>query len=176
MVMKQLADLQQRGQKVIACVYGPINTQARTGYVTFHYWYQSAPPEILKMLTSAFPHPFMNLGRVAVTACPATKASPTSSRPADSTDEASGLFPDRRPICALTTPARIGHIQCREDSQWLDRVDQHPAAFFKAGDVVGSEHTVLFVHGHFTPVLDDDVSRRSILVVKEGRIRPRFRP
>jgi hypothetical protein len=74
MVKKQLADLQQRGQKVITCVYGPINTQAKTGYVTFHYWYQSAPPDILKMLVSAFPHPFMNLGRVAVAACPATKA------------------------------------------------------------------------------------------------------
>ncbi len=74
MVRKQLADLQQRGQKVITCVYGPINTQAKTGYVTFNYWYQSAPPDILKLLTSAFPHPFMNLGRVAVAACPATKA------------------------------------------------------------------------------------------------------
>jgi hypothetical protein len=74
MVRKQLADLQQRGQKVITCTYGPINTQARTGYVTFNYWYQSAPQDILKMLTSAFPHPFMPLGRVAVTACPATKA------------------------------------------------------------------------------------------------------
>jgi hypothetical protein len=74
MVRKQLTDLQQRGQKVITCTYGPINMQARTGYVTFNYWYQSAPPDILKMLTSAFPHPFMPLGRVAVSACPATKA------------------------------------------------------------------------------------------------------
>jgi hypothetical protein len=74
MVRKQLTDLQQRGQKVITCTYGPINTQARTGYVTFNYWYQSAPSDILKMLTSAFPHPFMPLGRVAVNACPATKA------------------------------------------------------------------------------------------------------
>jgi hypothetical protein len=74
MVRKQLADLQQRGQKVITCTYGPINTQARTGYVTFNYWYQSAPADILKLLTSAFPHPFMPLGRVAVSACPATKA------------------------------------------------------------------------------------------------------
>jgi hypothetical protein len=74
MVRKQLTDLQQRGQKVITCTYGPINTQAKTGYVTFNYWYQSAPPDILKMLTSAFPHPFMPLGRVAVSACPATKA------------------------------------------------------------------------------------------------------
>ena len=41
--------------------------------MTFHYWYQSAPPDILKTLTSASPHPFMNLGRVAVSACPATK-------------------------------------------------------------------------------------------------------
>jgi len=73
-VRKQLTDLQQRGQKVITCVYGPINTQAKTGYVTFHYWYQSAPSDILKMLTSAMPHPFMPLGRVAVSACPATKA------------------------------------------------------------------------------------------------------
>ena len=74
MVRKQLADLQQRGQKVITCTYGPINTQAKTGYVTFNYWYQSAPPDILKMLTSVFPHPFMPLGRVAVSACPSTKA------------------------------------------------------------------------------------------------------
>jgi len=74
MVRKQLADLQQRGQKVIACTYGPINTQAKTGYVTFNYWYQSAPSDILKILTSAMPHPFMPLGRVAVSACPATKA------------------------------------------------------------------------------------------------------
>jgi hypothetical protein len=74
MVRKQLADLQQRGQKVITCTYGPINTQAKTGYVTFDYWYQSTPTDILKMLTSAFPHPFMPLGRVAVNACPATKA------------------------------------------------------------------------------------------------------
>ena len=28
MVRKQLTDLQQRGQKVITCTYGPINTQA----------------------------------------------------------------------------------------------------------------------------------------------------
>ncbi|HEY7190294.1 MAG TPA: hypothetical protein VH436_27265 [Vicinamibacterales bacterium] len=74
MVRKQLTDLQQRGQKVITCTYGPINTQAKTGYVTFDYWYQSAPSDILQMLTSAFPHPFMPLGRVAVNACPATKA------------------------------------------------------------------------------------------------------
>jgi hypothetical protein len=74
MVRKQLSDLQQRGQKVITCTYGPINAQAQTGYVTFSYWYQSAPPDILKMLTSAFPHPFMPLGRAAVSACPVTKA------------------------------------------------------------------------------------------------------
>jgi hypothetical protein len=74
MVRKQLADLVQRGQKVITCTYGPVNAQAKTGYVTFNYWYQSAPVDILKMLTSAFPHPFMPLGRVAVSACPATKA------------------------------------------------------------------------------------------------------
>jgi len=74
MVLKQITDLQQRGQKVISCIYGPSNTQAKTGYVTFHFWYQSAPADILKLLTSAFPHPFMNLGRVAVSACPATKA------------------------------------------------------------------------------------------------------
>ncbi len=74
MVLKQITDLQQRGQKVMTCTYGPINTQARTGYVTFNFWYQSAPADILKLLTSAFPHPFMNLGRVAVSACPATKA------------------------------------------------------------------------------------------------------
>jgi hypothetical protein len=73
-VRKQLDDLQKRGQKVITCTYGPINTQAKTGYVTFNYWYQSAPSDILKMLTSAMPHPFMPLGRVAVNACPATKA------------------------------------------------------------------------------------------------------
>jgi hypothetical protein len=74
MVRKQLADLVQRGQQVITCMYGPANVQAKTGYVTFNYWYQSAPPDILKLLTSAFPHPFMPLGRVAVNACPATKS------------------------------------------------------------------------------------------------------
>jgi hypothetical protein len=74
MVLQQLADLQKRGQKVITCYYGPTNEQARTGYVPFNFWYQSAPPDILKLLTTAFPHPLMNLGRVAVNACPATKA------------------------------------------------------------------------------------------------------
>jgi len=74
MVLQQLADLQKRGQKVITYYYGPINVQAGTGFVPFNFWYQSAPPDILKLLTSAFPHPFMNLGRVAVTACPSSKA------------------------------------------------------------------------------------------------------
>ena len=74
MVLQQLAELQKRGQKVITCYYGPINVQANTGFVPFNFWYQSAPPDILKLLTSAFPHPFMNLGRVAVTACPSSKA------------------------------------------------------------------------------------------------------
>jgi len=74
MVLKQLDDLQKMGQKVITCYYGPTNAQAGTGFVPFNFWYQSAPPDILKLLTSAFPHPFMNLGRVAVNACPTTKA------------------------------------------------------------------------------------------------------
>jgi hypothetical protein len=73
MVAKQLDTLRQRGQKVITCTYGPINAQAGTGFVTFNFWYQSAPPDILKLLTSAFPHPFMNLGRVAVNGCPSTR-------------------------------------------------------------------------------------------------------
>jgi hypothetical protein len=73
MVAKQLGDLQKRGQKVITCVYGPSNAQAKTGFVTYHFWYQSAPPDILRLLTSAFPHPFMNLGRVAVNGCPSTR-------------------------------------------------------------------------------------------------------
>lgn len=73
-VRQQLADLVKSGQKVITCTYGPSNVQARTGYVTFNYWYQAAPPDILKMLVSAFPHPFMPLGRVAVSGCPTSKA------------------------------------------------------------------------------------------------------
>jgi len=73
MAGKQLEDQQKRGQKVITCVYGPSNAQAKTGFVTFNFWYQSVPPDILKLLTSAFPHPFMNLGRVAVNGCPSTR-------------------------------------------------------------------------------------------------------
>ncbi len=74
MVIQQIEDLKNRGQRVITCVYGPINSQTGLGFVTFHFWYESAPPDNLKLLISAFPHPFMELGRVAVGACPATKA------------------------------------------------------------------------------------------------------
>ena len=53
---------------------GPVNLETNRGFAVFHFWYQSAPPDILKLLTSAWPHPFMELGRVAVSACPVTRA------------------------------------------------------------------------------------------------------
>lgn len=74
MVTQQIESQKNRNQMVITCEYGPANPQAGTGFVTFHFWYQSAPPDILRLLTSTYPHPFMELGRVAVAACPATKA------------------------------------------------------------------------------------------------------
>jgi len=74
MVIQQIEDLKKRNQQVITCEYGPSNLQTNRGFAVFHFWYQSAPPDILKLLTSAFQHPFMELGRVAVTACPATRA------------------------------------------------------------------------------------------------------
>ncbi len=74
MVIQQVEDLNKRGQKVITCEYGPANPRTGLGFAVYHFWYQSAPPDILKLLISAFPHPFMDLGRPAVTACPATKA------------------------------------------------------------------------------------------------------
>jgi hypothetical protein len=74
MVLQQIEELNKRGQKVITCAYGPANVQTGQGFVTYHFWYQSAPPDTLKLLISAFPHPFMEQGRVAVTVCPATKA------------------------------------------------------------------------------------------------------
>ena len=74
MVIQQIEDLKKRGQQVITCEYGPSNLQTNRGFAVFNFWYQSAPPDILKLLTSAFSHPFMELGRVAVTACPATRA------------------------------------------------------------------------------------------------------
>jgi hypothetical protein len=74
MALQQIEELNKRGQKVITCVYGPANVQTGLGFVTYNFWYQSAPPDILKLLVSAFPHPFMEQGRVAVAACPTTKA------------------------------------------------------------------------------------------------------
>jgi hypothetical protein len=74
MVLQQIEDLNKRGQKVITCEYGPANQRTGQGFVVYHFWYQSAPPDILKLLTSAFPHPFMDIGRPAVPACPTTKA------------------------------------------------------------------------------------------------------
>jgi hypothetical protein len=74
MVIQQIEDLKERGQKVITCEYGPVNTQTNRGFAVFHFWCQAAPPEILKLLISVFPHPFIELGRVAVPACPATRA------------------------------------------------------------------------------------------------------
>ena len=74
MVIQQIEDLKKRGQKVITCEYGPSNLQTNRGFAVFHFWYQAAPPDILKILTSAYQHPFMELGRVAVPACPTTRA------------------------------------------------------------------------------------------------------
>ena len=74
MVIQQIEDLKKRGQKVITCEYGPNNLQTNRGFAVFHFWYQAAPPDILKILTSAYQHPFMELGRVAVPACPTTRA------------------------------------------------------------------------------------------------------
>jgi hypothetical protein len=74
MVIQQIEDLKKRDQKVITCEYGPSNPQTGTGFAVFNFWYQAAPPDILKLLTSTFLHPFMELGRVAVSACPATRA------------------------------------------------------------------------------------------------------
>jgi hypothetical protein len=74
MVLQQIEALNKRGQKIINCEYGPANPQSGRGFVTYHFWYQSAPLDILKLLVSAFPHPFMEQGRVAVTACPAKRS------------------------------------------------------------------------------------------------------
>jgi hypothetical protein len=74
MVMQQIEALNKRGQKIINCEYGPANTRTGQGFVTYHFWYQSAPPDVLKMLVSAFPHPFMEQGRVAVAACPVRRS------------------------------------------------------------------------------------------------------
>ena len=74
MVIQQIEDLKKRNQQVITCEYGPSNLQTNQGFAVFNFWYQAAPPDILKLLTSAWPHPFMELGRVAVPACPATRA------------------------------------------------------------------------------------------------------
>src|SRR5207245_1288377 len=73
MVRKQLADLKAAGQKVITCEYGPTHPETGLGFFVYHFWYQSAPTNILDLLTSAYGHPLMELGRVAVTACPCTK-------------------------------------------------------------------------------------------------------
>jgi hypothetical protein len=74
MVLQQIEDLNKRGQKVITCEYGPANPRTGLGFAVYHFWYQAAPPDVLKLLISAFPHPFMEQGRVAVTTCPASKA------------------------------------------------------------------------------------------------------
>ena len=74
MIIQQIEDLKKRNQLVITCEYGPSNLQTNRGFAVFNFWYQSAPPDILQLLTSAWPHPFMELGRVAVSACPATRA------------------------------------------------------------------------------------------------------
>jgi hypothetical protein len=74
MVEQQVKDLIAKGQKVINCEYGPSNPQTQMGYATFNFWYQTAPANILKLLTSTYRHPLMEEGRVAVSACPATRA------------------------------------------------------------------------------------------------------
>jgi hypothetical protein len=72
--VKEIERLKNEGAMVITCEYGPTNPQSNTGFATFHFWYQKVPADILKVLISAFPHPLMDLGRVAVPSCPATRA------------------------------------------------------------------------------------------------------
>ncbi len=42
MVIQHIEDLKNRGQKVITCEYGPVNTQTNRSFAIFHFWYQAA--------------------------------------------------------------------------------------------------------------------------------------
>ncbi len=82
MVEKQLSDLEDAGQQVLNCQYGPpfpqnsaaAYTHPPGGYTEYNFWYPSAPPDILKYLLSAYGHPFMRLGLISLTKCPSTAA------------------------------------------------------------------------------------------------------
>jgi hypothetical protein len=74
MVEKDLQRLQAKGWQVITCEYGPTHPETGLGFFVYHFWYRTAPPDILELLTSAYSHPLLDLGRVFVEACPATKA------------------------------------------------------------------------------------------------------
>jgi hypothetical protein len=74
MVQKELKDLQTTGQLLITCEYGPTHPETGLGFFVYRFWYKSAPVNILQLLTSAYSHPLLDLGRVFVEACPATKA------------------------------------------------------------------------------------------------------
>ncbi|MGB6267023.1 MAG: hypothetical protein WBF56_14890 [Candidatus Acidiferrales bacterium] len=82
MVQQQLSDLEDAGQQVLNCQYGPpfpqnsaaAYTHPPGGYTEYNFWYPSAPPDILKYLLSAYGHPFMRLGLISLTKCPSTAA------------------------------------------------------------------------------------------------------
>src|SRR5665213_1032983 len=80
MVEKQLSDLEDAGQQVLDCQYGPPFTQnsakayTQGGYTDYNFWYPSAPPDILKDILSAYGHPFLKLGLISLTKCPSTAA------------------------------------------------------------------------------------------------------
>ena len=80
MVEKQLSDLEDAGQQVLECQYGPPFTQnsakayTQGGYTDYNFWYPPAPPDILKYILSTYGHPFMRLGLISLTKCPSTAA------------------------------------------------------------------------------------------------------
>jgi hypothetical protein len=74
MVQKELKDLQTTGHLLITCEYGPTHPETGLGFFVYRFWYKSAPVNILQLLTSAYSHPVLDLGRVFVEACPATNA------------------------------------------------------------------------------------------------------
>ena len=73
LVQKQFAQLGAAGREVLTCEYGPTNRQTNRGFFVYKFWYKSVPPDILELLTSAYNHPLMELGRVAVDSCPANQ-------------------------------------------------------------------------------------------------------
>jgi hypothetical protein len=61
MVEKDLQRLQVKGWQVITCEYGPTHPETGLGFFVYHFWYRTAPPEILELLTSAYSHPLLDL-------------------------------------------------------------------------------------------------------------------